>query len=171
MGLFWTGVFDGTAFDGTAWTVLTDDDEGSAQASPQALPPGALVVTIHDSDIGSVSYAPVEGDGDGDGGDRTAFVGFTPRSYFEDDAAPSADPDVEARGLAAWAGRYRGVTPTAEQVRAELAADGDEFDESDDPFVESKVAKLLGVLGVPVPEDLGGWGVDGLDSTERSWDR
>ncbi|MBP8880091.1 MAG: hypothetical protein V9G15_04480 [Dermatophilaceae bacterium] len=168
MGLFWTGVFDGTA-----WTVLTDDDEGSAQASPQALPPGALVVTIHDSDIGSVSYAPVEGDGDGDsdGGDRTAFVGFTPRSYFEDDAAPSADPDVEARGLAAWAGRYRGVTPTAEQVRALLAADGDEFDESDDPFVESKVAKLLGVLGVPVPEDLGGWGVDGLDSTERSWDR
>ena len=152
MGMFWNGLYDGHR-----WTKSEEELE--------EVPHGCLAVSVHDSDIGIVRYAP----GGEAGG--TALLGFTPRTYFEDDTAATSDPDAEATALAAWAGRHRGVTPTVAAVRELLAADSDEFDEADDPFVESQVAALLTLIGVPVPEDLSGWGVDGLDSAERAWDR
>ena len=152
MGLFWNGLYDGHRW--------TESDE-----EPAEVPDGCLAVSVHDSDIGVVRYAPV---GDGSG---TAFVGFTPRTYFEDETAPTCDPDVEAAALVAWAETTGMAAPAVADVRPFLAGDDDTFDEEDDPFVESAVAGLLTMLGVPVPEALGGWGVDGLDSTERTWDR
>src|SRR4051794_20656924 len=60
---------------------------------------------VGDSDLAEVRYSPVTPPATG-----SAFVGQTPRSYFDDPAAPgSTDPAPEAAGLAAWAGN--GVDP------------------------------------------------------------
>ncbi len=56
-----------------------------------------LLVDIHDSDIATIAYRPT---GSGSG---VAYLGVTPRTYFEDPGA-SAPSDVarEAGGLVEW---------------------------------------------------------------------
>ncbi len=86
------GVFGTYLFDGTRWTEQDSEDEPTA-AGPW------LWIDIHDSDVATVKYRPI---GPGTG---IAFLGFTPRVYFEDDSASDpTDVDREANGLAAWWG-------------------------------------------------------------------
>jgi len=115
-----------------------------------------LHIEIHDSDIGIIRYGP-SGNGSG-----LAFVGITPRIYFEDPtASPPTDPDREALGLAGWAEGAVGrdfdalrsaIRPyLAEDVESECdASDDDELDDSD-IFVEVKAARLLTTLGMTPP--------------------
>jgi hypothetical protein len=154
MGFFGTFVFDGS-------TWLTEPGAQKRVGEP------SLLVDIHDSDIATIVYRPA---GPGSG---VAYLGFTPRSYFEDDDA-SAPTDVarEAAGLAAW-WRLRASASDAEAAAKEqelagyLAADispdedvdaaeiGRELDDAE-VFVEVKTARFLAALGLPLPEDLAG---------------
>jgi hypothetical protein len=148
------GFFGQFHFDGTAWTAPRDD----------AVPPW-LSVDIHDSDIATITYEPA---GPGTG---IAFLGETPRTYFEDDTA-SEPTDVarEAAGLAEW---WSGINDMADvwdkerELVGYLAEDGDkaqaatdddldDLDEiaDEDIFVEVKVARFLDALDLPVPDDL-----------------
>ena len=122
---------------------------------------------IHDSDITTVLYRPV---GRGTG---TAYLGATPRTYFEDDNA-SAPTDVarEAAGLADWWAQVRGGVNEVERSDKETALAGylahdedpaeididedEDVDQLDDGeiFVEVKTARFLETLGLPLPEDL-----------------
>jgi hypothetical protein len=124
-----------------------------------------LAVAVHDSDLAAVEYRPA---GRGTG---TAFLGVTPRTYFED-AAASAPTDVgqEAAGLASWWAAVHStptrdeVTAKAEQLAGFLAADADEDaaedavddEELDDAeiFVEIKAARFLAALDLTLPDDL-----------------
>ena len=101
-----------------------------------------------------------------------AYLGYTPRTYFEDDSASEPTSVVEeADGLAAW---WRGLHPEAEdaaleakarEIEAYVAADdavpdtteedGSEPDDAD-VFVEIKTARFLNALGLPRPVDLPG---------------
>lgn len=154
MGFFGTFVFDGS-------TWLTEPGAEKRVGEP------SLLVSIHDSDIGTIVYRPA---GPGTG---TAFLGYTPRSYFEDESA-STPTDVarEAAGLAAWwRSRVPGATDeeaaAKEQELAAFLAEDIDPDEEFDPaeldetelddaevFVELKAARLLTALGLPLPEDL-----------------
>lgn len=149
------GFFGLYLYEAGQWSELDLD------AEPTANEPW-LLVRIHDSDIGSVVYAPA---GPGSG---VAFLGYTPRIYFEDDSASDpTDPDIEARGLATWWATVHRETDEASrtakehQLRAFLAADippSDDEDEGDlddgDVFVEIKVARFIRALGLPVPGGL-----------------
>jgi hypothetical protein len=140
-------------FDGTGWREQEPGHE-------PALPEPWLLVTIFDSDIAMVVYRP-PGPGSG-----VAFLGFTPRTYFEDDAASSpTDVAREAKGLAGWwAGRNPDATDLTRaaktrELRAFLVADGARpsiADDADDAevFVELKAARFLAALGLPAPDDL-----------------
>jgi hypothetical protein len=151
------GFFGTYLFDGTRWSEQQPEDEPTA-AAPW------LLVDVHDSDIATVKYSPT---GPGTG---IAYLGFTPRMYFEDDSA-SAPTDVskEADGLATWWGGLHPGTDEAErrakstELRAFLAADeapidtdnGDSADSDDaDVFVEIKTARFLDALGLPKPDGL-----------------
>ena len=132
------------------------------------MPEPWLAVAVHDSDLAMVEYRPA---GPGTG---TAFLGFTPRTYFEDDAA-SAPTDVqrEAAGLAAWWAAFHS-DPTHDEVAAkaeelagflaadEVGAEEDDLDEDDEDlddaevFVEIRTARFLTALGLPLPGDLEG---------------
>ena len=99
-------------------------------------------------------------------GSGVAYLGVTPRIYFEDPRA-SAPTDVEreARALAAWA---TGSSPSSADPVAALSAriqpllataDEETWDEADpvelddnDLFVERKTLTLIAVLGLPEPE-------------------
>jgi hypothetical protein len=153
------GFFGTFVFDGSAW--LTEPGAEKRIGEP------SLLVDIHDSDIATIVYRPA---GAGSG---VAYLGFTPRSYFEDDAA-SAPTDVarEAAGLTAW-WRLRASVSDAEAAAKEqelagyLAEDiapdedidaaeiGAELDDAE-VFVEVKTARFLAALGLPLPEDLAG---------------
>jgi hypothetical protein len=125
-----------------------------------------MLITVHDSDITTITYRPV---GTGTG---VAYLGITPRTYFEDVNA-SAPTDVvrEAAGLTAW---WAGLHAETDRERliskeAELLGylaqdvdpedddldDGDEIDvdalDDADLFVEIKTAKLLALLDLPLP--------------------
>jgi hypothetical protein len=137
-----------------------------------------LLVDIHDSDLTTLLYHPA---GPGTG---VAYLGVTPRTYFEDDdASAPTDTFREAAGLAAWwAGR---PTPAGPEIGAGdfdegighdrlvaketeligyLARDGDpeadDLVEDDGPlddaetFVEIKTARLLTALDLPLPAGL-----------------
>jgi hypothetical protein len=122
-----------------------------------------LLVDIHDSDITTITYRPT---GPGTG---TAYLGYTPRSYFERDGA-SAPTDVprEAAGLASW-WRQVHAAADASDKEAEIAAflahdlgpsedDDDDTEDEDlddaEVFVEVKTAQFLAALGLPLPADL-----------------
>ncbi len=154
------GYFGTFLFDGHGWTELAPNTEPT-------IPEPWLMLDIDDSDIATVSYRPT---GPGSG---TAYIGLTPRTMYEDDAASApTDTDREAAGLANWREHLRLVdthhtrgSATAAELRAYLAEDlaplVDELDEddSDDPdiaevFVEAKVRRFLAALGIPAPEDL-----------------
>ncbi|GLY78640.1 hypothetical protein [Actinoallomurus iriomotensis] len=154
------GFFGAYLFDGSQWS---SHEPGSAL-------PGAglwLLVDIHDSDFTTVSYGP-PGSGSG-----VAFLGYTPRAYFED-AKASEPTDVarEAAGLTDWwelrneAGDIQRSAKEAE-LRLYLAGDDDwpedeDEDEEDDTedvddaevFVEIKTARFLKGLDLPLPDDL-----------------
>ncbi|WP_192749898.1 hypothetical protein [Actinopolymorpha pittospori] len=126
-----------------------------------------MQLDIHDSDITTVRYRPV---GSGTG---VAYLGTTPRTYFEDQIA-SAPTDVarEAAGLANWWAQLRGGVNEVERSdkEAELAGylaydedpaeidldEDEDVDQLDDAeiFVEVKTARFLETLGLPLPEDL-----------------
>lgn len=117
-----------------------------------------LHVDVHDSDITTLRYRP-EGSGTG-----VAYLGVTPRIYFENETASDpTDPDREALGLAEWAEPTSGdpVSALAPAIRPFLAEDVEpEWDEEEEPgelddgeiFVEIKTIRLLDLLGLPEPE-------------------
>jgi hypothetical protein len=131
------------------------------------LPAPWLTVDIYDSDFATVGYSPA---GRGSG---VAYLGFTPRDYFEDpEAAPPTDVEREAAGLADWWAQCRGGATTdsdraaKERELAGYLADDDgavdlcdetigQFDD-EDIFVEIKTARFLGALDLPAPDDLPG---------------
>jgi hypothetical protein len=166
------GFFGGYIFDGRGWLEF----EPSSGSAPEVGSPW-LKVVIFDSDIADISYHPA---GPGTG---VAYLGFTPRVYFEDDSASSpTDVEREAAGLAAWVAAYQGggdETALQDLIAPFLASDDDEDDveeddedddawagEEDEPdedsdsdddaeaVVEVKLARLLTAIGLPVPEDL-----------------
>lgn len=84
------GFFGRYLFDGSQWS---GHEPGSAlsEAGPW------LHVDIHDSDFTTVTYGP-PGRGSG-----VAFLGYTPRAYFEDaKASELTDVAKEAAGLTDW---------------------------------------------------------------------
>ena len=147
------GFFGTYAYENGSWTTLSEGE----------LPPLTepwLWIDIHDSDITSVVYAP-PGPGTG-----VAYLGVTPRTYFENPGASDpTDPAREAAGLAAWAGQV-----SAEEIQGFLAEDEDpdsfEWDEEEDVdaidvaevFVEVKTARFLAAMGLPVPYELSAGG-------------
>jgi hypothetical protein len=154
------GFFGTYAFENGQWKTLSEGE----------LPPLAepfLWIDIHDSDITSVVYAP-PGPGSG-----VAYLGLTPRTYFENpNASDPTDVLREAAGLAAWWALHNSGDVTAKQAEllGYLAEDEDpddfEWDEGEDVdaidgaevFVEVKTAQFLAALGLPVPYDLKGTG-------------
>lgn len=148
------GFFGTYAFEHGQWKTLSEGE----------LPPldePSLWIDIHDSDITSVVYAPA---GSGTG---VAYLGLTPRTYFENpNASDPTDVVREAAGLAAWWALHNSGDVVAKQaeILGYLAEDEDPEDfsveegedvEDADVFVEIKTARFLGVLGLPVPYDLG----------------
>lgn len=150
------GFFGAYIFDGSTWLGF---DPESSEPLDVAVP--WLSVDIHDSDIATIRYEPA---GPGSG---TAYLGFTPRTYFEDESA-SAPADVlrEAEGLAFWLTQHSGRRDEAdlrELIASFLADDSEQqldddadFEDDADIFVEVKVSKFLAKVGLPVPEELQG---------------
>ena len=154
------GFFGTYLYDGIRWEKYQSDQHCDL-AEPW------LMVNIYDSDIATVVYRPA---GPGAG---VAYLGYTPRTYFEDvEASAPTDVAREAAGLAMWWGQARGVAGEAERVAkerqlvaylaedidpAEIDVDEDEdVDHLDDAeiFVEVETARFLAVMGLPVPDDL-----------------
>ncbi len=151
--MFVVGFFGTFAFEHGQWTTLSEGE----------LPPLTepwLWIDIHDSDITSVVYAPV---GSGTG---VAYLGLTPRTYFENpNASDPTDVLREALGLAEWWALNNSGDVLAKQ--AELVAylaedeDPDSFEPEDvddldtaEVFVELKTARFLAALGLPLPIEL-----------------
>ena len=106
-----------------------------------------LVVDIHDSDIATVDYRPAPP------GRGRFYLGYQPRAYFDDpEASKPVDVPAEVDGFLGWAADTLGVTPSAEDVR-ELVADADAGPPPDD-FVEDSAARLILLLGLPLPPAL-----------------
>lgn len=139
------GFFGNYVYTQGQWTEV-DVDSGPPE------PTGVwMFVSIHDSDFATVRYLP-SGDGRGE-----AFLGFTPRIYFEEpSASPPTNAPLEAAGLVSWT-RVAGTdaSPRADVIEAFLATDEEEdFDEraelpDDEVFVELKTAKFIKALGLP----------------------
>ena len=111
--------------------------------------PGAgdpLAITIQDSDIATIDYAPSDAVG-------RFHLGFQPRDYFEDpDASRPVDVEAEVDGFLGWAEHTLGRAPHPEDILELVAEDG--LDEPDDEFVEDTAARLLALLGLPLPPAL-----------------
>jgi hypothetical protein len=154
------GFFGTYAFDGNTWNEFDPD----TTHEPHNTSPW-LSIEIHDSDYAVIRYEPA---GAGSG---TAYIGYTPRTYFEDESA-SAPTDVlrEAEGLATWLAdqqRRSDQAAVRELIRpflaeddpeqledqADLKDDADELDDAD-IFVEVKVARFLSTVGLPIPDGL-----------------
>jgi hypothetical protein len=154
------GFFGTYHFDGHRWIPRPGDTLSTG-------PEPWLLVDIHDSDIATILYRPT---GSGSG---VAYLGFTPRTYFEDpDASAPTDVTREAEGLAEWWARYRGIADEAERraKAAELVTyiatdsdsaelDPDEDDDAEDLddadiFVEAKTARFLAALDLPPVNEL-----------------
>src|SRR5258708_4054810 len=165
------GFFGGYIFDGHSWVEF----EPSSATTPEV---GSrwLKVVIFDSDLADISYHPA---GPGTG---VAYLGYTPRAYFEDESASApTDVECEAAGLAAWVAVHQGggdETALQDLIAPFLAADDDDDeDEAEEPegawaddepdpgdddedlddadtFVEVKLARLFTSIGLPLPDDL-----------------
>jgi len=106
-----------------------------------------LVVDIHDSDIATVDYRPAPP------GLGRFYLGHQPRIYFEDpDASRPIDVPAEVEGFRSWAREVLGTAPMHDDVR-ELVADEDPAPPEDD-FVEDSAARLIQLLGLPLPPAL-----------------
>src|SRR3954468_20593530 len=109
--------------------------------------PGALVVDIHDSDIATVDYRPAPP------GRGRFYLGIQPRDYFEDpELSRPLDVPAEVDGFVSWASRTLGRAPHPEDVRDLVAENGSTV--PDDDFVEDTVARLLQLVGLPLPPAL-----------------
>jgi hypothetical protein len=145
------GFFGAYLYADGSWTEV--DPDGAESATPVT---PWLFLSIHDSDVATVRYAP-SGSGTGE-----AFLGNTPRNYWENpDASAPTNPALEADGLASWTRvAQTGAAPAAETIEAFLASDEDEGPDDDadapdeDVFVELKCVRFLGALGLPLPRDL-----------------
>jgi len=148
------GFFGTYAFENGSWTTLSEGE----------LPPLVepfLWIDIHDSDITSVVYAPV---GPGSG---VAYLGLTPRTYFENPAASDpTDIACEAAGLAAWWALHNSGDVAAKQEESvgylasdenpdDFSLDEEQDVEDVDVFVEIKTAQFLTALDLPLPAELG----------------
>ena len=154
--MFAVGFFGTYAYEHGSWKTLSEGE----------LPPldePSLWIDIHDSDITSVVYAPV---GPGSG---VAYLGLTPRTYFENpNASDPTDVLREAAGLAAWWALHNSGDVAAKQaeILGFLASDEnpDDFEWNEDEdvdmiddgevFVEVKTQRFLAALGLPVPYHL-----------------
>jgi hypothetical protein len=106
-----------------------------------------LVVDIHDSDIATVDYRPAPP------GLGRFYLGHQPRDYFSDpDASRPLDVPAEVDGFLGWAERTLGRRPAAGDVRQLVAEDG--AGAPADDFVEDTAARLIGLLGLPLPPAL-----------------
>jgi hypothetical protein len=76
-----------------------------------------------------------------------------PRDYFADpDASRPLDVAAEIDGFLDWAERTLGRAPAADDVRPLVAEDGAAVPTDD--FVEDTAARLIGLLGLPLPPAL-----------------
>jgi hypothetical protein len=106
-----------------------------------------LVVDIHDSDIATVDYRPAPP------GLGRFYLGVQPRDYFEDpDASRPVDVPAEVEGFRQWARQVLGTAPAHDDVRALVADEATE--EPADDFVEDAAARLIHLLGLPLPPAL-----------------
>jgi hypothetical protein len=106
-----------------------------------------LVVDIHDSDIATVDYRPAPP------GRGRFYLGVQPRDYFADpDASRPLDVPAEVDGFVGWAEQALGHAPRPDDVRELVAEDGTAA--PDDDFVEDTVARLIQLLGLPLPPAL-----------------
>ena len=106
-----------------------------------------LVVDIHGSDIATVDYRPAPP------GRGRFYLGYQPRDFFADpDASRRLDVPAEVDGFVGWAERTLGRAPQAEDVRGLVAEDGAR--EPADDFVEDTAARLIALLGLPLPPAL-----------------
>jgi hypothetical protein len=157
------GFFGGYVLDSRGWHGFDpDSDQIPDTAGPW------LSVCIHDSDIAAIRYEPA---GPGSG---VAYLGFTPRTYFQKESA-SAPTDVprEAEGIAFWLVQQHGRSDEPdlrELIASFLAHDireqqpgnnvspADDVGDLDDAdvFVEIKVARFLKAIELPVPAGLPG---------------
>jgi hypothetical protein len=153
------GFFGTYLFDGGRWTT-------HQPAEQPTIPEPWLLIDIHDSDFATLTYHPA---GPGSG---VAYLGGTPRTYFENpDASAPTDVVREAAGLSVWWAQQRGGASDTErsaketELTAYLAEDLDpadiNLDDEDDYdlddaeiFVEVKTARFLTALDLPVPDDL-----------------
>ncbi|MDP9441419.1 MAG: hypothetical protein M3P34_04410 [Actinomycetota bacterium] len=109
-----------------------------------------LSIDVHDSDIATVDYRPAPP------GLGRFYLGVEPRIYFEDPtASDTVDREAEAKGFSQWARDVHGRDVDPADVLALMAADSDEDDdEPEDAFVEDTVDRLLGLVGLPLPEGM-----------------
>ena len=156
------GFFGTYLYDGEQWH----------DADPETRPAGDsawLHVDIHDSDFTTVTYHPAPA------GAGIAYLGVTPRTYFENTAA-SAPTDVvrEAAGLTAWwAARHPDAghddliakeSALLTYLAQDVDPEDDDLDDGDDAdvdhlddaeiFVEVKTARFLTTLDLPLPAEL-----------------
>jgi hypothetical protein len=127
------GFFGTYLFDGGTWIA------GDLSRPPARAAKPWLLLDIHDSDIGTVLYQPA---GAGSG---IAYLGCTPRTYFEDETASApTDVDREAGALAAWWAAHHAVTDP-EAIAAQRAAIAGllaaDLDLSADPDAEDEDAE------------------------------
>jgi hypothetical protein len=106
-----------------------------------------LVVDIHDSDIATVDYRPAPP------GLGRFYLGYQPRAYFEDpEASRPVDVPAEVEGFRGWARQVLGTAPAHDDLR-ELVAEEVTGAPADD-FVEDSAARLIQLLGLPLPPAL-----------------
>ena len=109
--------------------------------------PAELVVDIHDSDIATIDYRPAPP------GRGRFYLGYQPRTYFDDpEASPPVDVPAEVDGFVGWAATTLGTRPSADDVRQLVA--GEEHAPPPDDFVEDSAARLIQLLGLPLPAAL-----------------
>ena len=105
-----------------------------------------LVVDIHDSDIATIDYRPAPP------GLGRFYLGHQPRDYFADpDASAPVDVPAEVDGFVGWAAETLGNAPDADDVRKLVAEDAGP---PPDDFVEDSAARLIALLGLPLPAAL-----------------
>ena len=121
-----------------------------------------LVVDIHDSDIATIDYRPAPP------GLGRFYLGFQPRDFFEDpEASRPIDVPAEVHGFVVWALRTLGHAPRPEDVRRLVAENGAE--DAEDVFVEDTAARLIELLGLPLPPALAEVTCNGVPVAVGQW--
>ena len=132
------GLFLNCTWSDGRWSVGSDTNLG----------PPRLTVAVHDSDVATVTHEPVRA-----GARGICYLGFEPRHYFDDPGASDpVDVEVEAAALARWSKAHTGLDVEPGKLRDLLASP--QGDEPEAAFVEESVARLLTLLGLPMPDEL-----------------